>query len=158
MDLQRPPHGRSILSQQQQLTAKLNEQLNREATTFPRYMVQGASNQGAEWESVRAMYLAEVTDEVGHAQYLANQIVALGSTPDIQPELPAPPATPQDMLERDIAEEQTDVANYVALAELAGKQGLYALKMAMEQQAADEDEHRQTMQRLLGKLLAWGCP
>ncbi|MBX3449118.1 MAG: ferritin-like domain-containing protein [Planctomycetaceae bacterium] len=146
------------MSQQQQLTAKLNEQLNREVTTFPRYMVQGASIQGAEWESVRAMYLAEVTDEVGHAQYLANQIVALGSTPDIQPELAAPLATPQDMLERDIVEEQTDVANYVALAELAGKQGLYALKMAMEQQAADEDEHRQTMQRLLGKLLAWGCP
>lgn len=136
---------------QQQLTEKLNEQLNREVTTFLRYMVQGAAIKGAEWESVRSMYLAEVTDEVGHAQYLANQLAALGAVPTIQPQLPSPPTDPRDMLTRDIADEQTDVANYVALAALAEKQGLYALKMAMEQQAADEDDHRQTMLRLLGK-------
>ena len=44
-----------------------------------------------------------------------------------------------------------NVKNYIALAALAEEQGMVALKMAMEQQAADEDEHGQTMQRLLGK-------
>ncbi len=136
---------------QKQLVTQLNAQLNREVATFLRYMVQGACIKGAKWESVRAMYLAEVTDEVGHAQYLAEQIVALGATPAIEPEPPVPPTDPREMLERDIAEEQTDVTNYVALAGLAEQQGLFALKMAMEQQAADEDEHRQTMQRLLGR-------
>ncbi len=135
----------------ERLKSKLNEQLNREVTTFLRYMLQGAVIKGAEWESVRAMYLMEVTDEVGHAQFLANQLAVLGATPDLHPELGPPLTNPRDMLARDIVEEQTDVANYIALAVLAEEHGMMALKMAMEQQAADEDEHGQTMQRLLGK-------
>lgn len=135
----------------EQLKSKLNEQLNREVTTFLRYMLQRAVIKGAEWESVRAMYLAEVMDEVGHAQFLASQLAVLGATPDLHPELGPPLTNPRDMLARDIVEEQSDVANYIALAALAEELGMMALKLAMEQQAADEDEHGQTMQRLLGK-------
>jgi bacterioferritin len=135
----------------EQLKSKLNEQLNREVSTFLRYMLQGAIIKGAEWESVRAMYLAEVMDEVGHAQLLANQLAVLGAIPDLKPQLGPPPTSPRDMLAHDIAEERTDVANYIALAALAEQHGMISLKMAMEQQAADEDEHGQTMQRLLGK-------
>jgi bacterioferritin len=56
----------------------------------------------------------------------------------------------REMLTNDIREEQTDVRNYTRLAALAEKEGLFALKMQMEEQAADEDDHRQAMQRLLG--------
>lgn len=52
----------------QALINGLNEQLNREVSTFLRYMLQGASIKGAEHEPIREMYLSEVTDEVGHAQ------------------------------------------------------------------------------------------
>ena len=48
----------------QELLTKLNDALNREVSTFLRYMLQGASIKGAEWEPVRQMYLAEVADEV----------------------------------------------------------------------------------------------
>ena len=73
------------------------KQLNREVTTFLRYMLQAASIKGAEFEAVRQMYLEEVTDEVGHAQYLANQIVMLGGTPKLTPYLTPPPAEVQEM-------------------------------------------------------------
>jgi bacterioferritin len=135
----------------QELIAKLNDQLNREVTTFLRYMLQGAAIKGAEWESVRTMYLSEVADEVGHAQYLANQIVMLGGTPMLQPQLTPPPSDVREMLAHDIKEERTDVDNYIALAAMAEQRRLIALKMQMEQQAADEDGHAQKMQRLLGK-------
>lgn len=135
----------------QELIAKLNDQLNREVTTFLRYMLQGAAIKGAEWESVRTMYLSEVTDEVGHAQHLANQIVMLGGTPKLQPQLTPPPSDVREMLAHDIKEERTDVDNYIALAAMAEQRRLIALKMQMEQQAADEDGHGQEMQRLLGK-------
>ena len=128
----------------------LNEQLNREVTTFLRYMLQAASIKGAQWQNVREMYQREVTDEVGDAQYLADQIVMLGGTPKLQPDLSPPPSDVREMLSHDIREEQTDVQNYTRLAGLAEKVGLFALKMKMEEQAADEDEHRQGMQRLLG--------
>jgi bacterioferritin len=134
----------------QELVNRLNDQLNREVTTFLRYMLQAAGIKGAQWHNVRDMYQQEVTDEVGHAQYLADQIVMFGGIPNLQPDLSPPPADIREMLTHDIREEKTDVTNYTRLAALAEKEGLFALKMKMEEQAADEDSHRQEMQRLLG--------
>ncbi|MDZ7779969.1 MAG: ferritin-like domain-containing protein [Gemmatimonadota bacterium] len=133
-----------------ELIQALNDQLNREVTTFLRYMLQAASISGAEAEAVREMYLEEVLDEVGHAQYLANQIVALGGAPSLKPDLSPPPEAVRRMLENDASEETIDTKNYVRLASLAEQEGLIALKMKMEEQAADEDEHGQEMRRLLG--------
>lgn len=135
---------------EQTLAEGLNEQLNREVATFLRYMLQAASIKGAEFEPVRQMYLAEVVDEVGHAQLLANQIVQLGGTPRLEPDLTPPPRDVRAMLEHDAREELRDVKNYVRLAKQAEEQGLFALKVRMEEQAADEDEHGQEMRRLLG--------
>ena len=134
----------------QELLNKLNDALNREVSTFLRYMLQGASIKGAEWEPVRQMYLAEVADEVGHAQYLASKIVMLGGTPSLNPDLTPPPTDVKTMLQNDIVQEQTDVAGYTKLAELAEAEGLVDLKMTMEDQAADEAGHAELMQRLLG--------
>lgn len=134
----------------EQLIAKLNEQLNREVSTFLRYMRQGAAIKGEQHETVRNMYLAEVADEVGHAQYLTNQIVVLGGTPQLAPDLGPIPATVQEMLKADIAAEADDVKNYAELARLAEAGGHFALKQTMEDQATDEDNHRQQMARMLG--------
>lgn len=128
----------------------LNKQLNREVTTFLRYMLQAASIKGAENESVRQMYLEEVLDEVQHAQYLANQIVMLGGTPKLDPDLTPPPSSVMDMLKHDSDEEKKDVLHYKELAELADREGLFSLKMKMEDQGAEEDEHGQEMRRLMG--------
>jgi bacterioferritin len=134
----------------QKLIDVLNQQLNREVTTFLRYMLQAASIKGAEYETVRAMYLEEVADEVAHAQYLANQIVMLGGKPTLTPDLTPPPSDVRRMLENDAKEEAVDVKNYVQLASMAEQEGQFALKMKMEEQAADEDEHSHEMRRLLG--------
>lgn len=132
------------------LITKLNDQLNREVSTFLRYMRQAAAIKGAANDSVRSMYLTEVTDEVAHAQYLANQIVHLGGTPVLTPDLSPVPATVDEMLVADIAAEGADVTNYIALAAMAEAEGHFALKQTMEEQAADEDSHRQEMSRLRG--------
>jgi len=134
----------------QELIDGLNRALNREISTFLRYMLQAASIKGAAWDSVRSSYLAEVQDEMGHAQYLANTIVMLGGTPKLAPDLAPPPSDPQQMLRNDIEEEHVDTEGYVKLANLAEKHGIYDLKLKMEEQAADEAAHAQQMQRLLG--------
>jgi rubrerythrin len=54
------------------------------------------------------------------------------------------------MLRCDASQEETDVQNYVQLAGRAEQEGLYALKLTMEEQAADEDEHRWEMRRAVG--------
>jgi bacterioferritin len=141
--------GEKVMSKQE-LIEGLNHALNREVSTFLRYMLQAASIKGAECQNVRSMYESEVTDEVGHAQYLSNQIVMLGGTPRLSPDLTAPPPDVRTMLKNDIEQERLDVEHYMKLAKLAETEGLMALKMKMEEQAADEDGHRQEMQRLLG--------
>ena len=133
-----------------ELIEGLNEQLNREIETFLRYMLQAASIKGAQHERLRQLYLEEVNDEVGHAQYLASQIVLLGGVPRLAPNLTPPPSDVRAMLERDAEAERGDVKRYVRLAALADQAGLIALKLKMEEQAGDEDEHGQEMRRLLG--------
>jgi len=133
-----------------ELIEGLNEQLNREIETFLRYMLQAASIRGAQHERLRQFYLEEVSDEVGHAQYLASQIVLLGGVPRLAPNLTPPPSDVRAMLERDAEAESADVKRYVRLAALADQAGLIALKLKMEAQAGDEDEHGQEMRRLLG--------
>lgn len=94
------------------------------------------------------MYLEEVGDEVEHAPYPASQLVMLGAAPVLEPDLTVPPTDVRQMLQHDAEAERTDVKNGVRLASLAGQEGLFALRMKMEEQAADEDEHE--MRRLLG--------
>jgi rubrerythrin len=55
-----------------------------------------------------------------------------------------------NMLKHDSDEEKKDVKNYQELAKLAEKEGLFSLKMKMEDQGAEEDEHGQEMRRLMG--------
>lgn len=135
----------------QKLIEGMNDQLNREVSTFLRYMQQAAAIRGAEWDAVRSMYLSEVTDEVGHAQYLANMIEQLGGRPKLSPSLSPPPRDVREMLRKDAEAERNDVKNYRDLAGLAEEAGLMAIKLQMEEQAADEDNHRMEMLRLLGE-------
>ena len=128
----------------------LNHAFNREVSTFLRYMQQVALLKGVEWDPLRKIYLEEVQDEMGHAQYLANKIVMLGGRPSLEPDLSPPPDDPRKMLKNDIDEEHVDVRSYKKLAALADDEGLIELKLRMEDQAADEARHAEQMQRLLG--------
>jgi bacterioferritin (cytochrome b1) len=78
---------------------RLNHALNREVSTFLRYMLQASMIKGAPWETVRSMYAGEVQGEVGHAQALAQAIVNLGGLPKLSPELTAPPGDARNRLQ-----------------------------------------------------------
>ena len=133
---------------QAELIAGLNEALNRELSTIIRYMLQGSMIKGRQNQSLRAMYREEVTDEIGHAQYLADTIVLLGGTPKFSPDLTPPPDDVAGMIENDLAKELSDIAHYKKLADLAEKTGDIELKMQMEEQAADESRHADELRRM----------
>jgi bacterioferritin len=133
---------------QAELIAGLNEALNRELSTIIRYMLQGSLIKGRQNQSLRAMYRKEVTDEIGHAQYLADKIVMLEGTPKVSPDLKPPPADVQKMIENDLANELSDIAHYKKLADLAEQAGDIELKMQMEEQAADESRHADELRRM----------
>ncbi|MBC2595464.1 hypothetical protein H5P28_14450 [Ruficoccus amylovorans] len=106
---------------------------------------------GEAHERVREMYHEEVTNELRHTQYLADQIVTLGGKPQLEPDLTPPEGSVQEMLKHDADEGRIDGGNYRKLAQMAGGEGLMSLKLQMEEQAADEERHGQTMYRFLGK-------
>jgi len=126
----------------------LNDAINREISTILRYLLQGSIIRGRQNQSLRQMYRAEVTDEIGHAQYLADKIVMLGGVPLLRPDLSPPPADVERMIENDRAKEELDVAHYKKLAEMADERGDIELKMKMEEQAADESHHADELRRM----------
>lgn len=134
----------------QELLQGLNEALNREVSTFLKYMLQVSSIKGAEWASARTLYHSEIPDEMGHAQYLSDKIVMLGGAPKLAPDLTPPPPGPRAMLEADIEQERIDAEHYTRLARLAEEEGLVELKLKLEEIAADEVEHGESMRRLMG--------
>lgn len=133
----------------QELVKELNKALNREISTAVRYIVQGAAIQGQKNEPLRAMYRGEVTDEIGHAQYLADKIVALGGTPQPAPKFSSLPDNVGAMVKYDVTQEEHDVEAYTQLAKLAEDAGEIELKLRMEEQAADESRHAEELRRMV---------
>jgi len=132
----------------EQLLDGLNEALNRELSTIIRYLLQGSIIRGRTNEPLRQMYRAEVGDEIGHAQYLADKITMMGGQIRVQPDLTPPPGTVDKMIENDLAAEESDVTHYKKLADLADQVGDIELKLQMEDQAADESRHAQELKRM----------
>jgi bacterioferritin len=127
----------------------LNRQFNREVSAFLRYLIEAASLNGESHATARTLYLYEVSEKVERAQYLADQIVALGGDPTLSPDIVRPQATLRQMLRRDATEEQTDAQNYLELATEAEMAGLSPLKQKMQEQAAVEHKHVCEMEVLL---------
>jgi bacterioferritin len=95
------------------------------------------------------MFLAEVPDEQGHAQYLADQIAYSGGTPTTSPRPVAEATTPKQMLQRILEAEERAVRDYTERAKQAEACGEVALKVALENQVADEETHLQQVARML---------
>ena len=133
---------------EQRLIHGLNAAFNRELTTAIRYLVQGSSIHGQQNEPLRQLYRSELQDEIGHAQYLADKIAALGGYPTASPAVDPPPTEVAEMIDNDIEAEQSDIMHYQRLAALADESGDIELKLRMEQQAADESHHAEQLRRL----------
>jgi len=129
----------------------LQEALNREISTATRYLLQGAAIKGRQNEAVRDLYRAEVVDEIGHAQYLADKLAELGVKPLVSGDFSPIPDNVDEMIKNDIAAEEKDIFHYKKLAELAEAAGEIEIKLQMEEQAADESRHSQSLRRLQGK-------
>jgi bacterioferritin len=133
----------------QTLIEKLNEDLAGELGAIVQYITYAAKATGPYRPQLVQFFLAEVTDEQGHAQYLANKIVALGGEPVTVPH-PVPAAsTNREMLEAVLAAERQAMANYTARAEQADAYGDKGLAVQLEDMVRDETGHAEETERIL---------
>ena len=113
------------------------------------YIHYSAKLTGPYRRDLRALFQAEITDEQGHAQFLADKIAALGGEPTTEPR-PVPNAKqPREMLDHALAAEEQAIADYNGRLRQADSFGDFGLKVELENQVADETRHKEELERIL---------
>lgn len=109
----------------------------------------GANHLTVTRRELRALFQAEIGDEQGHAQFLADKISALGGEPTTEPR-PVPCAEqPREMLEQALAAEEQAIVDYNERIHQAEAFGDFGLKVELENQVADETRHKEELQRII---------
>jgi bacterioferritin len=128
---------------------KLNGDLAGELGAIIQYLVYAAKVTGPYRPELARFFLAEVPDEQGHAQFLANKIAALGGEPTTVAR-PVPAANSnRQMLEEVLKAERQAVADYTQRAKDAEAFGDKGLAVQLEDMVRDESGHAQETERIL---------
>jgi bacterioferritin len=131
------------------LIDNLNKDLAGELSAIIQYITYAAKATGPYRPQLSQFFLAEVTDEQGHAQFLANKIVALGGEPTTTAR-PVPPAkNNKEMVEAVLAAEQQAVKDYTQRALEADELGDKGLVVQLEDMVRDESGHSEETERIL---------
>jgi bacterioferritin len=133
----------------QALLEGLNHDLAGEYQAILMYIHYSAKLTGPYRRELRALFQAEIGDEQGHAQFLADKIAALGGEPTTEPR-PVPPADqPREMLEHALTAEEQAIVDYDKRIRQAEAFGDIGLKVGLENQVADETRHKEEIERIL---------
>ena len=136
-------------AERQGLLEGLNHDLAGEYQAILMYTHYSAKLTGPYRRELRALFQAEIGDEQGHAQFLADKIAALGGEPTTAPR-PVPPAgRPREMLEQALAAEEQAIADDNARIHEADAFGDLGLKAELETQVADETRHKEELERII---------
>jgi bacterioferritin len=131
------------------MVANLNEDLAGELGAIIQYITYAAKATGPYRPQLSAFFLTEVVDEQGHAQFLANKIVALGGEPTTEARPVPPAATNREMLEAVLAAERQATADYTQRAREAEELADKGLAVQLEDMVRDESGHSEETERIL---------
>lgn len=131
------------------LIEKLNEDLSGELSAIAQYIVYAAKVTGPYRPQLVQFFLDEVPDEQGHAQFLANKVVALGGEPTTVARPVPPAATNREMVEAVLEAERQAIADYSERADQAEAFGDKGLQVQLEDIIADESGHAEETERIL---------
>jgi bacterioferritin len=130
----------------------LNQDLAAEYQAVIMYRTYASLVSGPWRQELRAFFEGEIPDELGHAAYLADKIVALGGTPAAAPGPIPMTKDNKEMLENTLQAEIDTIERYTRRVEQAESAGEIALKVQLENMILDETTHRDDIRRM---LLGW---
>lgn len=133
----------------QEMIDALNQDLAGELAAIIQYIAYAAKATGPYRPQLSEFYLAEVPDEQGHAQFLANKIVAFGGEPTTKPREVPKAETNREMVEAVRGAEQRAVTDYTKRAKQAEDFGDKGLVVQLEDIVRDETGHLEEVERLL---------
>lgn len=133
----------------QALVEGLNEDLANEYAATIMYTYSAAVVTGFHRQVLKPFFEGEITDESGHALYLADKIRTLGGIPTTTP-APVPQLTDvKDILEAARDAEADTIRRYTKRIAQAEELGLIELKLKLEDLIADETNHKEELEHLL---------
>ncbi len=133
----------------QTLIDHLNQDLAGELAAVAQYTTYAAKANGPYRPQLSQFFLAEVTDELAHAQFLANKIVALGGEPTTVARSVPAAANNKEMVEAILAAEKQAIADYTQRAKEAEEYGDKGLSVRLDDMIADESGHAEETARIL---------
>ena len=149
----RPLRGGSVTLEmspaKRQLVDGLNRDLAGEYQAVLMYTHYSALLTGPYRRELRSLFQAEIPDELGHAQFLADKIATLGGVPVTSPRPLTEADDPRDMLEQALLAEKQAIADYTLRLVDASKFGDIALRVTLENHIVDETSHKEELERIL---------
>lgn len=132
-----------------ELIEGLNTDLSAEYQAVIMYRTYAALVSGPWRRDLRAFFEAEIPDELGHAAFLADKVVALGGTPAVTV-APVPiPRDAREMLENALQAEVDTIERYTRRIRQADECGEISIRVELENMISDESRHRDEIRRML---------
>lgn len=137
------------MSDKSDLIAGLNEDLAAEYQAVIMYRTYASLVTGPYRQELKGFFESEIPDELAHAAFLADKIVALGGTPTTTVE-PVPEARDnRQMLENALQAEIDTIERYTRRIQQADAVGDISVKVQLEDLIVDESKHRDDIRRML---------
>lgn len=136
---------------QARLIEGLNDDLRGEFQAVIMYRLYASMVQGPYRQELRNFFAAEIPEELGHAQLLADKIAALGGTPAATPSPVKVVTDAKAMLETALNAEVETIDRYVQRREQAEAAREYGLAAELDTIIADETRHRDELRQMLAR-------
>ncbi|HET7274167.1 MAG TPA: ferritin-like domain-containing protein [Longimicrobiaceae bacterium] len=127
----------------------LNEDLSAEYQAVIMYRTYASLVSGPYRQELKAFFEGEIPDELSHAAFLADKIVALGGNPTTTVGPIPDAADNHQMLENALQAEIDTIKRYTKRIDQAEKAGEISVKVQLEDLVVDESNHRDDMRRML---------
>ncbi|HML22638.1 MAG TPA: ferritin-like domain-containing protein [Aggregatilinea sp.] len=133
----------------QALIDALNEDLSGELQAIIQYLTYSSRVTGPWRPQLVTFMQAEIPDELGHAQFLADKIASLGGVPTTTARAVPDAADPHSMLEAILEAERGAIKGYTERAKQAEEYGDKGLTVQLENMILDETGHAEETAKLL---------
>jgi bacterioferritin len=129
----------------------LNKAIAREIQVSIQYMWQHVLWKGIDGFAVKDELKSIAITEMKHAEEIAERLAYFGGTPTTKPEPIFVGKTLNQMLKQDVKDEQGAIKLYTQIIETAQKEKDHTTMRMFRKILAEEEEHLDTFQGLLGK-------
>lgn len=132
-----------------ELLDKLNEAIANELQVSIQYMWQHIMARGINSESVGGVFKKIAITEMKHAELIAERLDYLGGVPTTKPLPIEVGKATKEMLQIDKKAEESAIALYKGIIDMAAKEGDHTTKKLFEEILMDEEGHHNTFSTLL---------